>query len=67
MPPVKAVCHMARGQQKQQSRQKQRQPRVTQVQRPVRDGVNLPRNRNRLSLRAQNHGAARQLISPEVA
>ena len=66
-PAVEAVGHVTRGQQKKQPRQKQRQPRVAKVDGAVRNGVNLPRHRDRLRFSAQNHRHARQLISPEIS
>ena len=66
-PPVEAVGHVARRQQKNQARQKQRQSRVAQVDGAMRDRIHLPRHGDRLRLRAQDHGHARQLIPPEVA
>ncbi len=66
-PAVEAIRHMARGQQKKQPRQKQRQPRVAKVNGAVRDGVDLPRHRDRLRFSAQNHGHSRKLVSPEIA
>jgi len=67
LPPVEAIGRVAGRQHKKQSGQKQRQPRIAQVQRPVRDGIYLPGNRHRLSLGAQNDRRARQLVPPEIA
>ncbi len=65
-PAVEAVGHVTRGQQKKQPRQKQRQPRVAKINGAVRDGVDLPRHRDRLRFSAQNHGHSRKLVSPEI-
>ena len=63
---VESISHMACRKKKNQPRQKQRQPRVTQVDGAVRNRVHLPRHRDRLRFGAQDHGHARQLVSPEI-
>ena len=53
-------------QHEQQTRQEKNQPRVTQVDRSMRDLVNLPRHRNALRLGAHDHSDPRQLITRKV-
>ncbi len=44
--PVEAIRNMSRGQQEKQAGQKQRQSRVSEIERPVGDRVHLPGNRH---------------------
>jgi hypothetical protein len=67
MTAVEAVGHVAGGQNEDQPRQKQHQPRVAQIDGPVRDLVDLPRHRQRLRLRAHDDDDACELIAEEVA
>ena len=67
LPAVKAVSHVAGRKDEQQARKKQGQSGIAQVQRPVGNGVNLPRHRDRLRLGAEDGHQPRQLVSLEVA
>ena len=67
MTPVEAVGHMACRQQKQQPGQKQRQSRISKIERSMRNGIDLPGDRDCLRLGTQNHSHTRHLISAEVA
>ena len=67
MTPVKAVGNVAGGEQEEQAGQKESQPGIAKVQRPVRNGIHLPGHGHRLRLCAKDSNAARPLIEPEVA
>ncbi len=66
-PAVKPVGDVAGRQQKKQSRQKQREPGVAQVERAMRDLVDLPGNRKRLRLGPDHNCAARRLVQAKIA
>jgi len=58
---------MPGGQHENQPRQKQCQPRVSEVKRLVRDLIDLPRHRQRLRLGAHDDKHSRHLVAPKVA
>ena len=53
---VEAVGHVTGRKKEKKPRKKQRQAGITQIQRPMGDGVNLPGDGYRLRLGAQNDG-----------
>ena len=59
MTPVEAVGNVAGGKQEKQPRQKERQSRIAKVESPMGNGVDLPRHSDRLRLRTQDGGNAR--------
>ena len=67
VPPVVAIGYMSCRQQEEQSRQKQGQAGVAKIQRPVSDRINLPGDRDRLRLGADNHRHPGHLIATKVA
>src|SRR5579883_199638 len=67
LPPVEAVRGVSGGQHKQQSGQKECQPRVSKIERAVRNLINEPRNGERLRLCADNDEHARKLVEAKIA
>ena len=65
--PVVAVGNMARRQQKYQPGQKQHQPRVAQIDRPVGDLIDLPGYSHRLGFGAHDDHHPCQLIAAKVS
>ena len=63
---VQAVRRVTRDQKQQNARQELRQTHQSQVERPLRDFVDLPADRNRLHLQARNNAKARQLVGRKV-
>ena len=59
MTAIEAVGHVPGGQQEKQPGQKERQARVSKIERAMGDGVDLPRDRDRLRLRAKDRTATR--------
>ncbi len=67
LPPVEAIGHVPSRQQENQPRQKQRQSGKAQIESAVSNGVDLPRDSDRLRFGAQDDHHTRQLISREIA